>query len=282
MKVACVFFGQASYVVHALNTAAHFGNDVHLIGDVPTSGNFKFHNVDRYKEAIAEFRAVFKPNGPHSPEFRFRSSVRWFVFREFAKEHGAIMAIDGDVVLFESAKSIASRVPRETSFTYSRDRACATIGESIWFDHKALVALCRSTLAMYRDGSFSRKSHYSDMRAATRLVDGGQFNSFDTYNAFEHGRLDHNCLSSEGGRYRMESAGRVKEIAWLDGLPYIYDNEEGRFVRFASIHCSGSKHRIGKYHDFARDNFSSRGKGGGLIVQCDTGDRSGCEAKDDS
>lgn len=272
MKVVCVFFGQAGYVVHALNTAAHFGNDVHLIGDCrQLRGNFKFYHVDRYSHAIEEFKKVFKPNGPHDPEFRFRSSVRWFLFREFSKEHGPIMTIDGDVMLFENVESIIDRVPDGTDFTHSRNNVCSTIGESLWFDTEALCGLCRATIAMYSQGNFSRKTHYSDMRAATRLVDSGKYNSFNTYNEFEHGRLDHNNLSSENGRYKMESDGRVKLHAWKDGLPYAYDKKEDRFVRFASIHCSGSKHRVRRYHDYARDKFSTRGKDGRCVVQNNSG-----------
>lgn len=246
VPIVCVSFGAPDYMLNALEIACMHGNDVVLICDKVAEGPWQLMPMDWFSDGLEELRSVFVHTGKKSKEFRFSSTARWLVFRNFARQKGLpIFTIDSDVCVFCDISEVYERY-KQYAFTYSHDGSSGyAIGQAFWNSQDALDALCDDILGFYT-GDTEPSHEASDMCHMRRIVLSGKFPGFNTYDVHDDMVLDHNIGMAQG-RWLMN--GGVKALGFTCGRAYCADMNEKKVVRFATLHCCHpGKNLIGRCH----------------------------------
>jgi hypothetical protein len=246
--------GNSDYLLHTFSQArlSNPRSPIYLLGDstndaYPWVTHEPFTNYYKQAQAFADVYRHFSTNEYIYTRFDFQ---RWLILAEFlrAKGYSQCLYLDSDVMLYTD-------VTRDIAKFAAYDFAMAHITGSVFFlnDLATLEDLGSFILNIY-----TRKDryHYDRMvahylaRQHNRLPGGAcDMMALYYYRELHFGRVGEVAQVIDGSVYDLnigEPQGfamrdQIKDLTWVDGIPYGKHLRTGQTIRFNSLHFQGGR-----------------------------------------
>jgi hypothetical protein len=161
--------------------------------------------------------------------------------------------LDSDVMLYANAES---EIKKFEQFDFTLSHRCC--GSNSFFTIKGINEFCDFLMRVYSNKNsydFERIAVHYHVRQKHGLVGGVCDMTLLEYHAYQKWGLvgemmhiiddstyDHNINTSDQN-FKMSELG-IKEISFLDGIPYCYQESSEKNIRFNSLHYQGGAKRF--------------------------------------
>lgn len=255
---------KTDYAAHAINQSLFFNNATFSITDyTPDTKSNELHVNLPFEEYITEEYLSFYHNYEHMStnpvEFEKACFLRFFILKEFMQRNNfnKIFHIDSDVLLYTTIEDHVQRF--NTDFTLSNSQHIANSFLSLNF----VQDFCKKIHEVYtkKEDHFwfrDMKKIYNRMSLEGRpggIVDMSYLEQYKKRNECNELKLtcgemteikddrvfDFSMKHNKGG-FQMKDG--VKNITFVDKIPFCYNEELQKNVQFLSLHFLGNTKEI--------------------------------------
>ena len=266
IPVVFIHMGNPSYLNFAIKQALK-RNEVCLISDIKpdiTSSRFQWVDIkdcmsDRYK--LFQQAYVHMSTNPY--DFELFCFLRWFVVHEYMKntKNDVVFYTDSDVFLYVD---VNDEFPKYAQYDLTLLHRCAPV--SSFVTNKGIVNFTNFLLTTYQNQqsyNFEKIASHFVVRQKHNLsggvcdmtlfehfhyssdVGGGPGKVGEMMSILNDSTYDHN-INAEDQYFNFN---RIKQIEFVDGIPYVYSNKLNKPIKFNSIHFnSGAKSMMQEYY----------------------------------
>ena len=232
-------YGNPDFLHHSIGQtlATNPGARVILIGDKDNRIDGVEHRLMQDFAAAADpvvSRYLHDSNNAYC--YELFCIARWFLFLDLCRREdiAEMFLLDSDYMLFDDLSALAPRC-REKGVGFSFNSAHFS-----YFRRDALEAFCRHVAGFFADGrdtgDFHRNNNselFSDMAF---IYDFQRQTPHVNFCAVEDAsRFDYSITDAED----FHCSNGVKDIRFIDGLPYAFPRDGSRPIRFRGLHFQG-------------------------------------------
>jgi hypothetical protein len=269
MTIPCVFIHlNDTRVLHkTIPQALKFNKNIVVIGDEPVSEYCKSVDVDfinytdLYSDELNEFDSNYVHMSSNTPWIEKFCFLRWFMLNEYVKQNNleTIFYSDSDVMLY---CNISNEWKKYEQFDASLiHRSC---GSTSYFTKTGLDNFCKYTQETYRDKNsfrftdlfFKYENHKKnnepggvcDMTLLDRFhyadtFGGGPARVGEMTHVIEDSAFDHN-INVDDGVYDYDTDRGIKNIEFINGIPFCYHKNLKRNIKFNGLHFQGKAKQL--------------------------------------
>lgn len=213
------------------------GARIILIGDSENRiDGVEHYPMQAFAAAAAPMVARYRHDSNNSYCYELFCIARWYLFLELCRREGIeeMFLLDSDYMLFADLADLAPRC-REIGAGFSFNSAHFS-----YFRHDTLAAFCDHITAFFADdrdtGAFHRANNSSLFSDMAFIFDFQRKTPYRNFCLVENGgRFDYSITNAEG----FHSTNGVKDIRFIDGVPYAFDAETNAPTRFFGLHFQG-------------------------------------------
>jgi hypothetical protein len=274
MAIPIIFFhqGNSKYLKYSLKQARTFNphSPVYLLGD-ERNDRYPFIThvfADKYAPAVKAFSAVYRHLSSNDKEYELNCFLRWFYIKAFCRENNIeeFIYLDSDVLLFQDVNEM---------LPFFQNAAIANTADSTGMpaftyfkDHKAIVDFCNYLLRAYTEPTAIKEldGFYEPFVTPPGMMGGVCDMTLFHFYFRDHPNdtlkidlidnelaVDVSINNSDG--YEMENG--LKKVYWQNNLPYCKRINDGKLIRFATLHYQGD----------AKNLMAKHFKGGGYALR---------------
>jgi len=262
-----VFFfhmGYQSYLEKIIQQAQLSNERVILLGDNYNQRiEVEHHAVDSYYDKTDAFASRYRHMSTNPPQFEIICFARWFVLRNFMREHNIDICFYADSDIMIHANLTAERAKFEAhdcAFMMPEEQSpysWSASGHNSYWTLEALEDFCAFINTTYSTPEGIEKltekwTFHIENNQPGGICDMTLFwlyynfkNGNDIHilsNIVENATFDDNIVSSTNrykDEYRIKDG--IKEIEFREDGPYCFNLREEKWVRFNTLHYSGAQ-----------------------------------------
>ncbi|GAA6621729.1 hypothetical protein [Scytonema sp. NUACC26] len=264
LPIVIVHRGFPEYLLYSLAQAQKFNpkSDIFLLGDNSNSIlNFIHHeNIYNYYTKAKLFEKIYseKHLSFNDYEYELFCFQRWFIIQEFMIKNkiDSCIHLDSDLMTYVNVTEEFSKKFEKYSFTLSKKGS----GHNSYIKYSGLEKICEHIMSYYTNPelfeiltSIREKALLAGQKAGG-ICDMTLLNQYyqrysqeigSTSDIINDSVYDANINSSDG----FEMREGIKNIFWVDGLPFCRHLESGKEIRFNSLHFQSQpkKHIMKNY-----------------------------------
>lgn len=266
IPIVMFHFGRHGFVRTALEQAKKQNAKVILLGDKQNEGYFpaEHHCFKDYAKRAEELRSYYIFMSTDPPEKNIFYLQRYLMLLEFVEAHNydKVFTCDSDVMVHCDVEQEAKRLGEYTAAfdipkTQSQARIAA-MGNGYW-TRQALEAFSVFVRKAYAEGPWldrmrrawqwhldtGTRGGVSDMTLLSLFSETDQ-GVMDLSRVRDGAAFDHAICTAENwlpNEYRTVSfrGWTLKQVEWREGVPYVYNLLQKRWIRFCTLHYQGAR-----------------------------------------
>lgn len=259
IPVIFIHSGNSFYLEHTILQACKY-NQVILLGNDDIKNkishdNLSFYNFNDYTKYVPEFASIYEHLSFNGFEYELFCFLRWFMLKEFMETHkfDTIFYVDSDVMLYVD---VSKEYPKYDQYDFTLLHR--TAGISSFVTKKGINNFCKYTTNIYSNKDsvdyakltskwkLHQKFNLSGGVCDMTLLDGFHYDDVagggpgrvgEMMTIINNSTYDHNINVPNQD---FDYDGNIKKIEMIKDIPYVYNHNLNKLVKFNSLHFQGS------------------------------------------